>query len=1168
MPELNFAEEERKILDYWDEHKVFKKSVDERPAERAYVFYDGPPFATGLPHYGSLLTSIIKDVIPRYWTMKGYRVARRWGWDCHGLPIENIIEKKLGINSRKEIEEIGIDKFCGECRNAIFKYDQEWERIIRRLARWVDFKHSYKTMDNSYMESVWWAFKTLHDKGLVYKGTRTALYCPRCETPLSNFEIAMDNSYHDVEDTSVYVKFRAGIRDVEGKKVPRYFLAWTTTPWTLPANKALAVHPKEYYVEIYVPSRGEVLVLGKKMLFKFFPHDGEIEYSIVQDDLNGDDFAGESFEPLYPHAATGDNEKDFKVYAADFVTMEDGTGIVHIAPAFGEVDHQLGSREGLTIETTVDSAGQFNELVPDWQGRNVWEANEDVVAWLEKNGVLFKEEKIFHSYPFCWRCDTKLLFYTQNAWFINVEKIKKDMLVQNEFINWYPGYLKHGRFGKGLETAPDWCVSRSRYWGSPLPVWECDNCDKRDIVGSIDELMQKPNEHKITKVTFVRHGETEWNVAKRTMGHTDIPLNETGKQQARDRAVTLEPDHYVVLYASDLTRCKETAAIFNEKLNLPVHFDERLREKHWGDFQGQTDEFRKKFWKVDPSYNEGETLEEVEKRLRNFLAEIIEKHKGESIIAVTHGGVKRVVKSMAEGEPYESMIQRGYKSGNAEATVYYFFVEDDKVRVLDLHRPIIDKITFQCSCGGTMRRIPEVFDCWIESGSMPYASVHYPFENKEWFENNFPAQFITEYISQTRAWFYVVHVLSTALFGKPAFTNALVHGIVQAEDGKKMSKHLNNYPDPEMLFERYSVDALRYYLMSSSVMSGENLNFSEREVEDVYKKVNILLWNVFTFWKTYAHAADKDSTLEETMPSRGHILDRWILARLEELIKQVTQNMDNYDLVRATRPLGEFIADFSQWYVRRSRERMKAVHTAASGTPEFVEARAATNTLRYVLGRLSQVIAPVMPFLAERLYKGVGGSAVSVHLIDWPDKRGEYEDIHLLQHMGAARKVIEMGLAVRSEAGIKVRQPLEKFEIKRIDMPQELLSIIAEELNVKQISMSEHFSAGQGWVSKEDGVFGVNIFTELTPALQLEGMLREVVRGINHMRRDAGLVITDAIVIYYEATGEAQKIFTDKAEDLKVSVTAVKLVAGKKEGLVSSDIKIDGGVVWVGIEKK
>lgn len=904
---LNHALHEEEVLKYWDDVHAFERSISERPDGKPYVFYDGPPFATGLPHYGHLLASTVKDVVPRYWTMRGFRVERTWGWDCHGVPIENMIEGELGLKGgKKGIEELGIDQFNAACRSSILRYDKEWQVTIRRLGRWVDFQHSYKTMDKTFMESVWWAFKNLYDKDLVYQGRKVVLYCPRCSTPLSNFEIAMDNSYKDVESPSIYVKFR-----VQNTK-DEYFVAWTTTPWTLPGNVGLAVNPQADYVQ--VKSGSDKLWFAKDL--------APTGLKVVKT-VKGTTLVGMSYDPLFNFLPV-DEQKSYVVVAADFVTLGDGTGIVHTAAIYGEDDYQLAVKEGLPTIPMLDDQGKFLDFVTPLAGQFYVKTQDWIVNDLMKRGLMFKSETTSHSYPFCYRCGTALYYNAIPAWFINIQKLKPELLKQNESIAWYPGFLKKGRFGKGLETAPDWNISRSRYWGTPMPIWIGEKTGKIRVIGSVDELLR----------------------------YSVTPLP-----------------------------------------NPP----------------------------------------------------------------------------------------------------------------LDLHREFVDKIDVYVDDAKTEigHRIPDVFDCWIESGSMPFASVHYPFENKQVFEERYPAQFITEYIAQTRAWFYTLHVLSVAIFGKPAFQNALTTGTILAEDGTKMSKSKKNYPDPTLLINKFGVDSLRLYLMTSPLMKADNLSFAEVAVDEIRKNVMNIWWNIFAFYKSVVPS----STTYDLPSTTSHPLDRWLLSKIESLTATVTKFMDAYDVVSASRPLMAFAREFSTWYLRLSRDRLRA-----NSESQVV--------LTYALRRYCLLMAPFAPFMAERIYQNLPGALDSIHLELWPSPNSDYLDPPLESAMETVMQIVEKGHAARKLAGIRLRQPLASITIEQ-DLPAELRKLLADELNVKSILT---------------GPFSLD--TNLTPELIEEGTARDLMRDIQGERKKLGLSPSDVVTVELQSWPKSWE------EEIKTKVGATSLVVG------------------------
>ncbi len=1016
----NSNKEEQEILKYWEENKIFEKSIESRPENKPYHFYDGPPFATGLPHYGHIVASTMKDAVPRYFTMRGYRVERKWGWDCHGLPVENIIEKELDLASKKDIEEYGIDKFNEACRATVLKYATEWQKTITRMGRWVDMQDDYKTMDPSFMESVWWVFKQLWDKGLIYKDYKAMHICPRCATTLSNFEVTQ--GYKDIKDISATVKFK--IKNPEKYNLPEntYILAWTTTPWTLPGNVLLAVNPDIEYLAIKSEDQGEESLNGNKI--NLVPGTYIVAKEALTDHLlkektgqinpfgallhsndhywlagagdshsenitefKGSDLVGLEYEPLFSYYK--DTPNAFRVVAAEFVSTTDGTGVVHIAPAFGDDDFQVGKRENVPLVQHVSMDGKFKSEVTDFAGVDVkpkddnTKADVEIIKWLAHNDKLFSKEKIEHSYPHCWRCDTPLLNYATTSWFVRVTQIKDQLLQNNQSINWVPEHIKEGRFGQWLEGARDWAISRSRYWGTPLPVWECvgDKCEERLVIGSVADF---------------------------------------------------------------------------EKLS------------------GQ--------------------------------------------------------------------------------------------KITDLHKHIIDGIEIRCEkCGGTMRRIPEVLDCWFESGSMPYGQMHYPFENKSKFEHSFPAEFIAEGQDQTRGWFYTLHVLATALTmgeapaipvkkSEPAFKNVIVNGIVLAEDGRKMSKRLKNYPEPEIVLEKYGADALRYYLLTSPVMQAESLNFSEAGVREMYNKLINTVYNVLEFYTMFA--GESSQSAPRSYQSEN-VLDKWILAKLQILVKEVTEGMESYKLVEASRPIVEFVTELSQWYVRRSRDRFKGENEQ--------DKQMALATLREVLLTLAKVMAPFTPFIAEKIYQAVGGERESVHLEEWPTfataPAGEASQV--ISQMEITRKIVEVGLALRAETGIKVRQPLGQLSTTSKQLPEAFFGIIADELNVKTVQVAEN-SNDTTLVWKTEGDLAVGLDIIITDQLKKEGVLREVVRTINQIRKDQKLTISDRVKVVYETKDELlQSVFTDYNEEIKKSVLADEVVVGE----AGQEVEIGEGKVMILVEK-
>ena len=960
-----FAQAEEEILKFWQKNKIFEKSVDSRPAKNSYVFYDGPPFATGLPHYGHILASTIKDVIPRYWTMKGYRVERRWGWDCHGLPIENIAEQGLEINSKDEIEKIGVKKFNDFCRKRVLTFAEEWGKTVRRIGRWIEFENAYKTMDNEYMESVWWAFKKIYDQGLIYEGERVLMYCTRCETPLANAEIAMDNSYRTIKEDTITVKFKLLTEDA-------YALAWTTTPWTLPSNLALTVNKNLDYAYVQDLSDKTVYIMGLEVVDKYFRD--KSEYKIIKK-VKGKELVGEKYEPLFPYYQNQKNA--FQFLEGDFVTAEDGTGIVHTAP-YGEDDYTVFQANDIKIVHSVDSRGYFSKEVADFAGQYIMDANPKIIDLLKKQNKVAKVEKLAHEYPFCYRCETPLIYKPIPAWFVNIQKIKKKLLKLNEKMNWYPAHLKQGRFQHTIETAPDWNISRNRYWASAMPIWKCQSCNELKVIGSIKELKKEA---------------------------VDMP-----KQK------------------------------------------------------------------------------------------------------------------------------------------------------VDLHKDFLDKIHLKCKCGQEMSRIPEVLDCWMESGSMTFAQFHYPFQNKKVFEAGFPGDFVAEYIAQTRTWFYYCLVMSALVLDDIPYKNVLATGTIMAEDGSKMSKSKGNFPDPWLIFDKYSVDTLRFYLLAGPLMKGESVNFSEREVKEIYQKFIMTLWNVVSFYKIYGDKIKPKEKAECT-----NVLDQWIKAKLKVLTQEVTNKMDDYNTQRSLRTILDFVQDLSTWYLRRSRDRFKR-------KDNICDHEAALRTLRQVLLHLSKLIAPFTPFVAERIHQELSGAGESVHLQDWPIKEKiSDQEKEIMENMEQAMLIVEAGHSVRKESKIRVRQPLAQIIIiKSKELPPEIKRLVADELNVKEVVFSEAEPKGVEFIIKQGQGFKVALDTTITDELKEEGLLREFTRHINSLRKKARLTVSDQIKVYYASEDKYfDQVFDHFTDNLKKETIAQSIEKGgaDKDLAASEDLKVEQKKVKVGIEK-
>jgi isoleucyl-tRNA synthetase len=933
---------EEAMLALWEKEKTFEKSVTNRKGGQLFSFYDGPPFANGLPHYGHLATSVLKDAIPRYKTMRGYYAPRRFGWDCHGLPPEMLAEKELGVSGKKAIQEYGIDKFNNYCRQSVLRFSGQWKEYVARMGRWVDFDDDYRTMDADYMESVMWAFKELYNKGLIYEGERVVPYSYGAQTALSNFETRADDSYRDREDITATVKFKLA----DG----RYVLGWTTTPWTLPANLLLAVGSDIDYVE--VEADGQKYVLAEAALERF----SELDDAEVVRRMKGNKLVGMTYEPLFDYFK---DTPAFRVVAADFVNTEEGTGVVHIAPGHGEDDYWLGKREGVPVISPVDDDGRYTSDVRDYVGRLVFDANNEIVADLEKQKKLFKSALYIHKYPHCWRTDVPIIYRAMSAWFVDVPKIKKELLAANQRINWIPGNVKNGAVGKWLEGAREWNISRKRFWGAPIPVWKTED-GELIVPGSIKEL-------------------------------------------------------------------KELA--------------------------------------VNP---------------------------------------------------------------------------DD---VVDLHRPHIDNVILKTKDGRTAHRVEDVLDCWFESGSMPFAQMHYPFENKKRFEEGFPADFITEYIGQTRGWFYTLMVMQVALFGREAFKNCVAHGIVLGEDGRKLSKRLKNYPDVNEAFNNYGADSLRMYMLGSSVMSGDSSAFDNKALLETQRNVIQRFRNIHSFFSMYAEVDKWKPAKEFGTPQTKNVLDTWMLARLQQAINDVTEYADNYEVPKVMKSLAELLDDTSNWFVRRSRRRFWKSEDDGDKSQAY-------ETLHYVLVRLTQLLAPWGPFVADDVWRKVTkGTELpkSVHLSDWPEVRKVNQKV--LDDMQAVRDVITEGLSQRAEAKIKVRQPLASVTVT--DLPEVYRDILAEELNVKEVKF---------------GGKSLKLDTELTEELKAEGAMRDLVRHVQNLRKNAGLNVDDRIVLAIESADTlVQRAVATFTETIKQETLAVEFTSDTQEHQATA--KVEGVQVALSLTK-
>ncbi len=1339
-PKQNFPELEEKITKFWKNKQIFKKSIQNRNPKNSYIFYDGPPFITGTPHYGSLLPSIAKDVVPRYHTLRGKRVERIWGWDCHGLPIETKVEKKLGIRNRREIEKYGVQRFIDECYNYTRDTSAEWRWYIDKIGRWVDMDNAYRTMDQDYMESVMWIFKQLYKKDLIYKGIRTSLFCTRCGTPVSNFEIAMDNSYTDMEDPAVTVKFPV---TTPGKFQGKSILAWTTTPWTLPSNKALIVDPKENYVvakvqkleieleqgwlvgelpadlkkvkrseitqayfDDYIDENGikprdtrvrkiddnyeftvkyyagseketgqliektrkidkdEYIELVKKANKKvvktryYYPlenglsaeidvyrnqHDGinivEVEFSslsklnnftppkwfgkeitdsnacyppymanrtveelkkelgsyeqtehnydeqvqedevilakkrveymfkdidyVITEEFKGKELLGLSYTPPFSYFLTEKGEHQVYSYEG-MVHMEEGTGIVHSAPGFGDIDTEMGQYYKLTIAMSIADDGKYLPVVKDFEGMYVKDADSVITENLNSRDLLFKSERIVHRYPYCYRCETPLIHKAQPSWFINIDKIRKDLLKNNEEINWVPEHLKNGRFKKGIEVAPDWGISRTRFWATPMPVWQREENGEivETLVVSDRDELRANSVQPITKLTLVRHADD--NEAP----NNSEKLTSLGTKQAKAVADRFKNISIDAILSGSANRAVQTIEPLAKALNKSVKIHDLFTVS---DIKPTLlrllDKYDAASYSELPESELSEALSTIIASTRKELTKFLKENQGKHIIASTHGENIAVIKHLTEGKKLTEVFSS--KPKLSESVDLYFLGEE----LLDLHRPKIDKVTLKGKTG-ELTRVKEVLDVWMDSASMPYASKHYPFENKQSFEENYPADFIVEYIAQTRAWFYVMHVVSTALMDQPSFTNVITTGVISGNDGRKMSKSYGNYPDPRDTLNKYGAEPLRLYFMGSRIMLGEDMNFEEEGLKEQVKTFILPLWNSYSFFVTYANLHKWTPVNRSSKGESKDPLDLWILAQLELSRREFINSMDNYNIPSAVRVLPEFIDTLSRWYIRRSRQRF------ADGD------KSALSTLYFVLIEFSKLCSPIVPFLSEEIYLNLTTKSKefteSVHLSNLSDYDDNYilSQTPLLNNMNTVRTVSTLGQSVRLQNSLQVRQPLsvilikpdKENNLKEADLAW-MVEIIKDELNIKKVSFVTKLPAGKNWLTMESTLdqteqtptsLTVALDSTITLELEAEGIIRELTRQIQNQRKKDGLKMGDQInIVIGVENHKLTNIIKENLKDFQSSINAKTLKLTKEKQ--KQEIKVNDGIITISI---
>ena len=1168
LKEFKLPEIEEKVLKFWKENQVFEKSLKLREKGKKFRFFEGPPTANGRPGIHHILARSFKDVIPRFKTMQGYFVRRKAGWDTHGLPVEIEIEKELGLKNKQDIEKFGIAEFNEKAKASVWKYKDEWEKLTDRIGFWLDLKNPYITYKNDYIESLWWVFKEIAKRGLLAKSFKIVPYCPRCQTPLSSHEMGMPGVYQKVKDPSVYVKF--ALRQAQGRRVKNkeFLLVWTTTPWTLPSNLAVAVNPELTYTKYKV---------GKDYLWSFNPPPVEVGTDIeVIEKVSGKKLIGLEYELLFKVKGPWlNNKKFFKVYGADFVSTEDGTGMVHIAPAFGEEDMNLikGVQKELVgqIPITIDEKGLVQKGLPG-AGKFVKKADAEIIKNLEKRKILFKSGVIEHDYPFCWRCSAPLLYFSQFSWFVEMSRLREKLLKNNEKINWVPEHIKEGRFGEWLREIKDWAISRNRYWGTPLPIWECADCDNREVIGSLEDL----DKLRFSENQFfiLRHGESDHNLkgiiaAGPERGKNISKLTLKGKKQIGKAAEKLKKQlgkgKLDYIFVSPYFRTRETAKIVAKLTKAKIIVDKRLSELNCGIFNWQhIKEYRKffsnpleQFTKTPPG---GENSTDVKKRIFEAILEINSKYKNKNILIVSHGDPLWVLDGVLKGLTNEEILKSDYVEVDGDAQKLNFHNWPyNQIGELDLHRPYVDSIYLRCKeCNGKMERVKEVADVWFDSGAMPFAQDHYPFACAQVKSEklkvksleeciDFPADYISEGIDQTRGWFYTLLAVATALGLESPYKNVVTLGLVLDKNGQKMSKSKGNVVSPWDMVNKYGADAVRWYFYTINP-PGEPKKFDEADLGKMLRKFIMTIYNSFIFLNTYAQKVQSSKFKVESK----NILDKWILVRLNQAIADVTGNLEKYDINNAGKSLEAFVDDLSRWYIRRSRTRLQK-------PDDQKDFEAASMTLNYCLLELSKLIAPFTPFFADALYKSLAGGGLSVHLADWPEADKKSIDYALLEKMEEVRRISSLALALRAEKGIKVRQPLQKLEVKSKKLEArdlEFIDILKDEVNVKSVKWNIE-------MEKE-----IDFDIKITPELKEEGLLRELVRMVQGLRHDANYVPKDKIALMVEAPKELCGIWERNAVLLKKEVGA-KSVEFKKSEKFDAELnsKLDGQPIWIGVRK-
>jgi len=1149
LKKFNLPELEEAVLVLWNKHKTFEQSLEAWKKAKPFRFFEGPPTANGRPGTHHVLARAFKDIVLRYKTMRGYFVLRRAGWDTHGLPVEIEIEKLLGLNKKADIEKYGIEKFNAQARTSVWKYKAEWEDLTRRVGFWLDFKNPYITYESPYIESLWWIFSEIHKRGYLKKLHKIVPWCPRCQTPLSNNELAQPGAYKKVKDPSLYVKFR--LKNSFGKPIKNeYLLVWTTTPWTLPANMAIAVNPKLIYTKFKV---------GNEYVWSHTPPpNAGVEITVVEK-IAAYKLVGREYEPLFQFGGKKPkrNKFLFHIIPGDFVGTEEGTGLVHISPAFGEEDFNLyknffdAQEERPEILMTVTESGKMISGLPG-AGRFIKSADKDVVQYLEKKSLVYLATEAEHEYPFCWRCSTPLIYFARLTWFIEVSKAHKELQAANERINWIPEHIKTGRFGEWLKDARDWSISRERFWGTPLPIWEGEECDHTFVAQSFQDI----DEHAFTKNTFflVRHGEADHNVEKRLASSPETPKNashltEKGIAQVEKLGKELERKAIDIIITSPFARARETAKILSRRTGARVIVEKDLHEVLVGEFSHKKERELHAFYKNSNDLEErfsrapenGETYADIMKRMMLVLKQINLRYKNKRIIIVSHGDPLWLLAAGLKQMPKTRIKEVAYPDfATSIETTFPNFPFNDEGNV-DWHRPYVDSLLLKCpQCGKKMKRIKEVADAWFDSGAMPFAQWHYPFENKKLIttKQQFPADYIAEGIDQTRGWFYTLLAISVLLGYENPYKNVISMGLLLDKEGQKMSKSKGNVVDPWNIVKTHGADVLRWYFYTVND-PGEPKRFDEQELGAVFRRMFLIVYNSYVFLRTYAD--------EKHTPIQA--LDQWILSRLHETTARVTKKLDEYHIGDAARELEIFVGDLSRWYIRRSRKNVSP------------------KVLGSILEEVSKLLAPFTPFFSEALFQSLWKTSSgknqkdfnSVHLALWPVADAKKIDKALLKAMEEVREIASQALSEREKAGIKVRQPLASLKIRnpksRIRNNVDLIQLLKDEVNIKEIIFDAHIKTP------------ILLDTNITRELYREGVLRELARGIQGARHDLGFKVQDEIEVMIETNTELQEIITLELDVFKKLIKAKNIVFGEVEKTNSQELQFQGKPIMIALRR-